>query len=196
MYRILCVYVYIHKFFVGSLCAESCPGSFLCTVRCLESHLCAGCFLCKVFKVICVSVCQYLCARFCCVQLQGSLCARFFCVHLQVFCMCVGLCIWGMFVCRVLCKFLFMHSTLCAGHFLFVCTVLYVHWLGVGAANFLCPGFCCVQVLFAKSLFVWDIFFCFSVAPYNIHPHTKVVDCTCEICARFSFFNFISYQNL
>ena len=153
-----------------TLCAESCPGSFLCTVRCIESFVCRMLsvqgfqgYLCQ-----CVWLCQYLCARFCCVQLQGSLCARFFCVHLQVLCVRVGLCIWawGTFVCRVLCKFLFMHSTLCAGHFLFVCTVLYVHWLGVGAANFLCPGFCCVQVLFAKSLFVWDIFFCFSVAPY------------------------------
>ena len=194
MYRILCVYVYIHKFFVGSLCAESCPGSFLCTVRCLESHLCAGCFLCKVFKVICVSVCQYLCARFCCVQLQGSLCARFFCVHLQVFCMCVGLCIWGMFVCRVLCKFLFMHSTLCAGHFLFVCTVLCVHWLGVGAAKFfesrvlLCAGFICEEFVCVGHFFL--LLFC------TIHPHTKVVDCTCEICARFRFFYFSSYQNL
>ena len=180
MCRILPRVLFVH----GSLFRES----FVCrmlSVQGFQGYLCQ-----------CVWLCQYLCARFCCVQLQGSLCARFFCVHLQVFCMCVGLCIWGMFVCRVLCKFLFMHSTLCAGHFLFVCTVLYVHWLGVGAANFLCPGFCCVQVLFAKSLFVWDIFFCFSVAPYNIHPHTKVVDCTCEICARFSFFNFISYQNL
>ena len=131
-----------------TLCAESCPGSFLCTVCCIESNLCAGCFLCTVFKVICGCNCKVLlCAA-----------ARFFCVHLHVF-VCAQY-----FVCGHIC----VQSTLCVTVSFFLCTVhcvqgtfvgkfVCVHstfWQGVGGAKFFVSRVLLCARFLVKSLFV------------------------------------------
>ena len=117
--------------------------------RLIESNLCAGCFLCTVFKVICVCNCKVLCK----VLSYASACL----------CVCTVLCMWAhlcaeYFVCN--CKLLFGHSTLCAGHFcrqICLCAQYFVYiggWSkvlcvqGSAVCTFSSEEFVCVEHLF------------------------------------------------